>query len=124
MSTSKEPQRNLEPFRLARNTILAIFEVPTVGAIKILEGPHSHPQRAPRTTCLRQRGHPGAPNQNFSPPLAPESRALPYHNLDVLVRWYSSPFPHLLIFAFCRSVHLLASDLYRFAAITRFYAFT
>ena len=84
MSTSKEPQRNLKPFRLARNTIFAIFEVPRVGTIKILEGPHSHPQRPPRTTCLRQRGHPGAPTQNFSPPLAPESRALPYHDLGVL----------------------------------------
>ena len=84
MSTSKEPQRNLKPFRLARNTIFAIFEVPRVGTIKILEGPHSHPQRAPRTTCLRQRGHPGAPTQNFSPPRAPESRALPYDDLGVL----------------------------------------
>ena len=78
--TSTEPQT----IPLSQEYHFCDFEVPRVGTIKILEGPHSHPQRAPRTTCLRQRGHPGSPTQNFCPPLAPESRALPYHDLVVL----------------------------------------
>ena len=78
--TSTEPRT----IPLNQEYHFSIFEVPRVGAINIFEGPHSHPQRAPRTTCLRQRGHPGAPNQNFSPPLAPESRVLPcYHYLTI-----------------------------------------